>query len=222
MVASLFTIHSDREAPICDEWHPSIDEICKPWQAGGQLNRNMMFALLGATHEIMTADTRTPSIEDTIATNSDTRSGQGDTLIETEENLARTSLRRGSHSEEILSHGEPSNTSTLSIIEASFLEEDSTKKARRSVVVDLTDSDSEESSESEPSMAPLTTNHHDHQPIPLAKQKLLGKLQSKKTHEIEDMLAKRAGLLPEWIEKTMREEMEKKMNRDLETIENWF
>ncbi|KAH0027608.1 hypothetical protein KCU78_g3908, partial [Aureobasidium melanogenum] len=215
-------IHSDREAPICDEWHPSIDEICQPWQAGGRLNRNMLFALLGATHEIMTADTQTPSFEDTIATNPDTRSGQGDTLIETEDNLARSSSRRESLSGEILTHGEPSNTSTMSTIGATFLEEDRTKKARGSVVVDLIESDSEESSGPESSVAPLTTNRHDHQPIPLAKQKLFEKLQSKKVHEIEDMLAKRAGLLPEWVEKTMRQEMEKKMNRNLETIENWF
>ncbi|KAH0027934.1 hypothetical protein KCU78_g3807, partial [Aureobasidium melanogenum] len=215
-------VYSDRMTSICDEWHPSMDEICKPWQAGGRLDRQMLFALLGATFGMMTADTQAPSIEDTIATNLDTRSGQGDTPIETEDNLARPSSRRESHGEETLAHGEPSNTFTMSTVEATFLEEDRTKRARRSAVVDLTGSDSEKSSESEPSMAPLTTNHHDNQPIPLAKQKLLGKLQSKKAHEIEDMLAKRADLLPQWIEKTMREEMEKKMNRDLETIENWF
>ncbi|KAH0417359.1 hypothetical protein KCU90_g12690, partial [Aureobasidium melanogenum] len=170
----------------------------------------------------MTADTQTPSIEDTIATDSDTRSGQGDTLFETEDNLARPSLRREFPDEEILTHGESSNASTMSTIEATFLEEDRAKKARRSVVVDLTESDSEESSKPESSVIPLTTNRRDHQPIPPAKQKLLEKLQSKKAHEIADMLAKRADLLPEWIEKTMREEMEKKMTLDLETIENWF
>ena len=91
-------------------------------------------------------------------------------------------------------------------------------------VVDLTVSDTEENLKCEPDVVPdlPPTDLVDHHPVPLAKQRLLGKLQSKKVHEIEEMLEKRAGLLPNWIERTMREEMEKKMTRDLEAIENLF
>ncbi|KAH0337676.1 hypothetical protein KCU81_g7987, partial [Aureobasidium melanogenum] len=108
-------------------------------------------------------------------------------------------------------------------------EEDHTTSSRFSLtetasIIDLTASDSEESLRCEPDMVPdlPPANHVDRHPIPLAKQKLLDKLQNRKAHEIEDMLVKRAGLIPDWIEKTMREEMERKMARDLEAIENWL
>jgi hypothetical protein len=47
-------------------------------------------------------------------------------------------------------------------------------------------------------------------------------LQSKKVSEIKDMLAKRSGQLPDWIESIVKQEMEKKMARDLAMVENFF
>lgn len=91
-------------------------------------------------------------------------------------------------------------------------------------IIDLTASDSEDSVKHGPVLIPELehASRDDHQPISPAKQELLDKLQSKKVHEIEDMLAKGAGLLPDWIVKIMEEEKEKKMTRDLQMIENWF
>jgi hypothetical protein len=94
------------------------------------------------------------------------------------------------------------------------------KRVKRAVVVDLTESDPEEDigSETNPAVTSLAREQDD---IP-AKQKLKDMLQSKKVSEIEDMLAKRSGQLPDWIENIVKQEMEKKMARDLAMVENFF
>jgi len=181
----------------------------------------MLYAMLDATIKIMVASPPPPSIEDHFPNDLRTRLSQ-DILIETGSDLAESDLRIESHGDEVLTWREPSNTSTTSTIETTFPGETRTKKARKSVVVDLTESDSEQSIKSELSAAPLTNNHSGHQATTSAKEELFLMLQSKKVSEIEDMLAQRSGQLPDWIERVMKEEMEKKMVRDLEVVRNLF
>jgi hypothetical protein len=94
------------------------------------------------------------------------------------------------------------------------------KRVKRAVVVDLTESDpgGEIGSEHKSAVTSLAREQDD---IP-AKQKLRDMLHSKKVSEIEDMLAKRSGQLPDWIENIVKQEMEKKMARDLAMVENFF
>jgi hypothetical protein len=53
-------------------------------------------------------------------------------------------------------------------------------------------------------------------------QRLRDILQSKKVSEIKHILAEKSGQLPDWIEEVARQEMEKKMARDLEMVRNFF
>jgi len=96
----------------------------------------------------------------------------------------------------------------------------SPKRVKRSVVIDLAESDSEELIKSEPeaTTAPLNDQEDD---TP-AEQELREILQSKKVDEIQDMLVKRSGQLPQWVEKIVKQEMERKMSRDLAMIRNFF
>lgn len=94
------------------------------------------------------------------------------------------------------------------------------KRARRAVVVDLTDSDSSNDirDEGEAAMARLSCQES----VMPAEQELKNMLQNKKVSEIKDILAKRSGQLPDWIEDIVKQEMERKMSRDLAMIRKFF
>jgi hypothetical protein len=97
------------------------------------------------------------------------------------------------------------------------------KRARRAVVLEILDSDSEDENHEikiEPVAiaAPLAIQEDN---IP-TEQKIRDKLQNKRVHEIQDMLAERLGEFPLWIENIIKEEMEKKKARDLTMVENFF
>ncbi|CAD0097426.1 unnamed protein product [Aureobasidium mustum] len=214
--------HADPEAPFCDEWHPSLDELCKQWQTGGLSNRHMLFALLGAAVRIMKADVQTPCIADSIATPAMAKSGQRDTTIETQNVLAESSLRREPRSEKAPTDGQPRNTPTTPTVQAHSSEQNCTKVASQSVVVDLTESDSEGCSKIRILPTPPTTDRIECERTTSAKEELIFMLQCKRVSEIEVMLAQRSGQLPDWIERVMREEMEKKMVCDLDMVRNLF
>jgi hypothetical protein len=91
---------------------------------------------------------------------------------------------------------------------------------RQLVVVDLTDRDSEEEIKSEPAVSSAPLNHDEHDIS--SEQRLRDILQSKKVSEIKHILAEKSGQLPDWIEEVARQEMEKKMARDLEMVRNFF
>lgn len=94
------------------------------------------------------------------------------------------------------------------------------KRVKRSEVIDLTKSDSEEIIKSEPEATATPPNYQeDNMP---AEQELRDMLQSKKVDEIQDLLAERSGQLPHWIEKIVKQEMERKMSWDLAMIRNFF
>jgi hypothetical protein len=94
------------------------------------------------------------------------------------------------------------------------------KRVKRAVVVDLTESDPEEEIGSAPNSA-VTSLAREQDELP-AEQELKDMLQSKKVSEIKDMLAERSGQLPDWIESIMKQDMEKKMARDLAMVKNFF
>ena len=94
------------------------------------------------------------------------------------------------------------------------------KRVKRSEIVDLTESDSEEVIKSEPETSTAPSSHQE-EDMP-AEQELRDMLQSKKVNEIKDMLAKRSGQLPDWIEEVVKQEMKKKMARDLAMVKNFF
>ena len=96
----------------------------------------------------------------------------------------------------------------------------SPKRVKRSVVIDLTESDSEEFIKSEPEATTAPLNDQENNTS--AEQELREILQSKKVDEIQDMLVKRSGQLPQWVEKIVKQEMERKMSRDLAMIRNFF
>jgi hypothetical protein len=98
------------------------------------------------------------------------------------------------------------------------------KRLRRLAVVDLTDPDSEDEIKIEPAAinAPRSyqeSGREDDMPV---EQEIRDMLQSKRVSEIKDVLAKRSGQIPDWIEDIFKQEMKKKMARDLETIRNFF
>lgn len=94
------------------------------------------------------------------------------------------------------------------------------KRVKRSEVIDLTESYSEKTIKSE-TEAIATPSNHQEDDIP-AEQELRDILQSKKVDEIQELLAERSGQLPHWIEKIVKQEMERKMSRDLAMIRNFF
>ncbi|KAG9845160.1 hypothetical protein KCU98_g8940, partial [Aureobasidium melanogenum] len=232
---------------LCDKWHPSLETICKPWSGGHEDCRRMLYAYFTAVIRYIQASPRPPSIERAI-TNRTISSIPPNPAVTNSTPKRYVHTRR--HEEDLSfvhnkSFDQHKNKSAdrngrkrfrarkaVESTKPHHLNDESHEEGHTvpsrflltgtAPIIDLTASDSEESVKCEPVMVPelIPANRDDHQPIPLAKQKLLDKLQSKKAHEIEDILAKRAGLPPEWIEKTMREEMEKKMNRDLEAVEN--
>jgi hypothetical protein len=94
------------------------------------------------------------------------------------------------------------------------------ERPRQLVVVDLTESGSEDEIKSEPnvSLAPLI---HEEDDIP-PEQEMRNMLQNKKVSELQDILAKREGQIPDWIEEIARQEMKKKMARDVAAVRNFF
>lgn len=219
LIAGLSVYLCKIDAPLCDEWHHSLDAICKPWQVAGQGNRMMLYALFNAIIKIMDTSPPPPCIEDQIPTNGTASSNQGETQDKTKNATSRAvrkTRRQTKRAFEDEDYDPTVPTSTRP------LREDRTKKARPSVTVDLTDSDSEAGNKSEASAAPIAASRDEDTPITSAKQELLGLLQSKEVNEIEDMLAKQSEQLPKWIEKLAKEEMEKKMARDLAVVKSLF
>ncbi|KAH0365231.1 hypothetical protein KCU65_g6217, partial [Aureobasidium melanogenum] len=214
------------DARLCDEWHPSLDAISKPWQAKGQPNRMTLYALFNAIIKIMDADPAPPSIEDMeglIPNNESSRTSQHETHNEPESVPSRPIRSTRRQAKRVLEDEDYDPTLSINTRSATrSLRKNRTKRGRPSVTVDLTGSDSEAGSKPRSSAAPIATNHDKDVSIAPAKQKLLNILESKEVTEIEDMLTKQSGQLPNWIEKLANEEMEKKMARDVAVFENLF
>jgi hypothetical protein len=152
-------------------------------------------------------------IED-AATEEDFITDQYETTMNPEMTVADSTQRTRIQSEESLEIEEPSQLSYNGDQDRDH------ESVRQSVATDLTMSDSEEEIKLEPSasFAPLS---HDEDDLP-AEQELRDLLQSRKVDEIKDMLAQRAGHVARWIEAIMKQEIEKKMARDLAMIKNFF
>jgi hypothetical protein len=236
--------------PICDAWHPSLAAICAPvvrthpqmryayFSATVRLMRasQLPAAIYGYTggRSELTITFKRPAaakaLSRIIATNPANRLIQHDTVgAGLEENavpIQNTALfDMGSTSANSMRRTrlqgratEESEQSTRSSIYED-LERDR-KRVKRAVVVDLTESDPGGEIGPEHKSA-VTSLAHEQDDIP-AKQKLRDMLQRKKVSEIEDMLAKRSGQLPDWIENIVKQEMEKKMARDLAMVESFF
>jgi hypothetical protein len=236
--------------PICDAWHPSIAAVCAPVVRANPSMRYAYFTatvrlmrasrLPVAVHDStrnkseLVITFRRPAaakaFERIIATNPANRLIQHDTVdagLEEDTipfqdtalfeigSTAANSMRRAKLQGRATEESEQSTRSSL--------HEDlgrDCKRVKRAVVVDLTESDPGGEIGPEHKSA-VTSLAHEQDDIP-AKQKLRDMLQSKKVSEIEDMLAKRSGQLPDWIESIVKQEMEKKMARDLAMVENFF
>jgi hypothetical protein len=99
------------------------------------------------------------------------------------------------------------------------------KRVRRSVVLDLTESDSEGNNELESHTSLASTHGQVQQPIAEAEQQvqqLRNKLHNKTVTEIKTTLAANYGKIPAWIEEVIKQELGTKMLRDLGTIEDLF
>jgi hypothetical protein len=155
-------------------------------------------------------------IED-AATNEDLTTDQYETAMNPGRTVADSTQRRRNQSEESFEIDEIEEPSQLGHNEDQYRDHES---VRQPLAIDLTLSDSEEEIKLDPntSFAPLS---HDEDDLP-AEQELRDLLQSKRVDEIKDILAQRGGQVPRWIEAIMRQEMEKKMARDLAMIKNFF
>lgn len=211
------------DALLCDEWHPSLDAICKPWQAAGQPNRMMLYALFNAVIKIMDADSPPPCVEDMhdlMVSNEKSGTSQHKTHHEIESVSSRPIRKARRQAKRV--HDDEDYDPTVST-NTRTLRNDRTKRAKPTVTVDLTEPDlAEADSNPKSSGAPIATSRNKDQTTISIKQELLDVLESKGVTEIEDMLAKRSGHLPDWIEKLAKEEMEKKMARDLAVIGSLF
>jgi hypothetical protein len=236
--------------PICDAWHPSLAAICAPVVRANPHMRYAYFSATirlmrasrlpvaihdstGGRSELIITFRRpaaAQALNRIIATNLAHRVIQHDTVnagleanaILTQNtalfgvgNTAANSTRGTKLQGRVTGESEQSTRS-------SFYgdSERDRKRVKRAVVVDLTEPDLGEKIGPEPKSA-VTSLGPEQDDIP-AEQELRDMLQSKKVSEIKDMLAKRSGQLPDWIESIVKQEMEKKMARDLAMVENFF
>ncbi|KAH0161607.1 hypothetical protein KCU67_g6271, partial [Aureobasidium melanogenum] len=217
-----------RQERLCDEWHPSIKAICSSIK-----KRDVLYIYLAAIMKLIQASPQPPSVEDSVEADEDASSMQVDSpgLSDFEHSADNGSKKSTGmkRARRVVNSGELSdNDCAGSNIRTGFTWAEYTKKARlsfstsKSSTVDLTAYDVDDAVKVEHDTAQVASRHDAHQTTTSAKQELLLMLQSKKASEIEDMLAKRSGQLPDWIERVMREEMEKKMVRDLEMVRNLF
>lgn len=89
-------------------------------------------------------------------------------------------------------------------------------------IIDLTSDELQDVVKVEPSTVATRPIHEEHQATTPSETKLLNIIQGKTVSEIQGMLSQRAAQLPDWIKKIVREELEKKMARDVDMVENFF
>lgn len=236
--------------PLCDEWHPSLAAICAPVIRDNRYLRYTYFSATvrlmranpppasiedfskvnpnRAIASRRTLVSKTPNQNITGTPTSRPRLKREHDALDA---VNERSVGRNQH-EEISGSKQATGGSTQrtryrrrGIIESEILtqsrrDEELGRGRKRHSVVELSDSDSERDTraESEAIAAPLS-NQEDDMP---AEQEIKNMLRNKKVSEIKDMLAKRSGQLPDWIEEIVKEEMKRKMSRDLAKVKNFF
>jgi hypothetical protein len=236
--------------PICDEWHPSLTAICTSSIWGNRLMRFAYFASAvkmlraDATRASIQDLAKVRPKRSTISRTRVASGNQSQNITTTRPNLAQEHKAVDRRLEKDMSPRQddklrkPEDTSVESIPKTRLRSKDTLerqefaqeiydndlgrdrKRARRTVVVDLAESGIEEDIKSGPDIVSGPVNREEVD-MP-AEQELRTMLQSKKVSEIKDMLAGRSGQLPDWIENIVKQEMEKKMARDLAMLKNFF
>ncbi|KAG9512469.1 hypothetical protein KCV07_g9459, partial [Aureobasidium melanogenum] len=198
----------DRQSRLCDKWHPSLEVICKPWS--GSLTP------------------RPPSIESPASSNQDTRVAERRSAHENQRGTANTDQRRRRVRTVVERDGLTESDSTEPNTENEFTEQDPAEKAKSPVteeripIIDLTSDELQDVVKVESSTVATRPIHEEHQATTPSRTKLLNIIQGKTVSEIQETLSQRAAQLPDWIEKIVREELEKKMARDVDVVEDFF
>ncbi|KAH0385601.1 hypothetical protein KCU92_g3302, partial [Aureobasidium melanogenum] len=223
------TCRINRNQPLCDQWHPSIGTVFEPWLGGGRSTRGILYAYLAATIKLTINNHQRTSFEDYVRTADDEEIVEDDTsAVTTSRSTKGTANRRKRLHAQRVVESEQSSDDDMTVLRSPL---QSAPRVRLSVpaeqthVVDLTKSDCEEDVKTESCAAPPLTLHNETRSNATAEdkiQELRRKMQSRTVAEINSVLAEKSGLLPSWIEDLIRGELEKKMLRDLQTVENLF
>ncbi|KAH0366714.1 hypothetical protein KCU65_g5156, partial [Aureobasidium melanogenum] len=227
--AEVIRCRIDEKKPLCDQWHLSVGEIFEPWLGGGRHKRCALYTYLAATIKLIKANHQRTSSEDhaRLAEHEGVFEDDSSAVTTNRSTISTVNRKKRLRAQKDLESEQSSEENmTLRVPSKSARRTRSSVAAAKTSVVDLAESGRARDIKIESSTTTLIISHNKTQPhVTTAEhkiQELRKKMQSKTVAEINNILAEKAGILPSWIEDLIREELEKKMLRDLQTVENLY